>query len=267
MKSELKDFLDGKVLEYNRPEFIEEDPISIPHRFSNKQDIEIAALFAATFAWGQRKTIIAKCSELLRLMDDDPHNFVLNHTDADLKHLQNFKHRTFNGTDTLYFVHFLNRFYRSNDSLELAFVGPGEQTSSQVEDCLRRFHYTFFDDADSPRRTRKHVSTPERNSACKRLNMFLRWMVRSDEAGVDFGIWKRLDPGQLICPCDVHVGRVARSLGLLSRKQTDWNAAMELTSHLRGFDPSDPVKYDFALFGLGVIEGFAGPNSALKAVE
>jgi uncharacterized protein (TIGR02757 family) len=249
----LKNFLDEKVLQYNQRDFIENDPISIPHLFKKKQDIEIAGLFAATLAWGQRKTIIRKCRELMTMMDNDPHNFVLNHSDEELKLLLEFKHRTFNATDTVYFIEFLKSFYQKHESLEDAFlVAPDEQT---IENGLIGFHNLFFGLPDFPTRTKKHVATPARKSTCKRLVMYLRWMVRQDNKGVDFGIWKAIKPSQLVCPCDLHVDRVARQLKLIRRKQTDWQTALELTEELRKFDPSDPVKYDFALFGLG-IEGW-----------
>lgn len=253
---DLKDFLDQKVEQYNQPGFIELDPVSIPHRFTKEQDIEIAGFFAATLAWGQRRTIIQKCNELLELMDNSPHDFVLHHTDEDLKSLLKFKYRTFNDLDLLYFVRFFSWYYKRNSSLEAAFcVGlEGEMTSMKT--LLGNFHQMFFELPDAPQRTKKHVATPERNSACKRLNMFLRWMVRKDEKGVDFGIWQKIKPAQLICPCDLHVDRVARKLGLIQRRQTDWLTAVELTERLREFDPIDPVKYDFALFGLGVEEKF-----------
>lgn len=252
----LKDFLDEQVDRYNRPAFIEEDPVSIPHAFSAKHDIEIAGFFAATLAWGQRRTIIQKCRELLSLMDNAPHDFMLNHSGHELKSLLRFKHRTFNATDLLWFVHFFSHFYRRHESLEEAFASGLTSTSETVESGLIRFHRLFFEDQNAPDRTRKHVATPERKSACKRLNMFLRWMVRKDDRGVDFGLWHKIKPSQLVCPCDLHVDRVARRLGLISRKQTDWRTALELTHRLRMMDPADPVKYDFALFGLGVMEKY-----------
>ncbi len=252
---ELKLFLDEKVDQFNRPGFIENDPISVPHMYTLKQDIEIAGLFAATLAWGQRVTIIRKCTELFEMMDNDPYRFVLYHKDRDLKPLLNFKHRTFNATDTLYFVESLRNLYSKYDSLEAAFqTDPGDET---IESGLIRFQQLFFSMEDFPRRTAKHVSSPERKSTCKRLVMYLRWMVRSDNRGVDFGLWKNIKPAQLICPCDVHVDRVARRLKLIKRKQTDWQTALELTANLRRFDPADPVKYDFALFGLGIDEGWS----------
>ncbi len=252
----LKDFLDEKVEQYNQPGFISNDPISIPHRFSKKQDIEISGFFAAILAWGQRKTIINKCLELFQLMDNAPHDFLLHHQEPDLKAFLNFKHRTFNEVDTLYFIHFLSWFYRRHESLEEAFLNGQTGKLDAMESILIQFHQFFFSLADSPTRTKKHIATPARKAACKRINMYLRWMVRSDEKGVDFGLWTKIKPSQLICPCDLHVDRVGRKLGLITRKQTDWQTALELTERLREFDPEDPVKYDFALFGLGIEEKF-----------
>ncbi|SFE41145.1 TIGR02757 family protein [Thermoflexibacter ruber] len=246
----LKAFLDEKVAQYNQPNFIEHDPIQIPHLFSQKQDIEIAGLFAAVLAWGQRVTIIKKCKELLSLMDYTPFDFIRNHQANDLKPFLKFKHRTFNDIDTLYFIHFLKNFYAEHDSLESAFLYKEKVMS--MKEALIHFHRLFFSLEDSPLRTRKHISTPERKSACKRLNMYLRWMVRKDNKGVDFGLWEKIAPQYLICPLDVHVERVARKLHLLTRPQTDWEAAIELTENLKKLDPQDPVKYDFALFGLGL---------------
>jgi uncharacterized protein (TIGR02757 family) len=248
----LKEFLDSKVETYNQPSFIKDDPICIPHLFIKKQDIEITGFFAAVFAWGNRKTIINKSKELMQLMNMQPHEFCLNQDLGRLKRLLGFKHRTFNSTDLLYFVEFLQYHYRNNDSLETAFTKWG----TNVEHMLTGFHHYFFSLEDVPPRTKKHIATPEKRSNCKRLNMFLRWMVRDDNKGVDFGIWKNIKPSQLICPVDVHVARVAKRLNLLQRKQTDWNAAIELTEELRKLDPDDPVKYDFALFGLGVMEKY-----------
>lgn len=252
----LKDFLDSKVEEYNQPAFIKEDPICIPHLFTKKQDIEIAAFFAAIFAWGSRTIIINKSKELMRLMSMQPHQFVLEHSEKELQTLLQFKHRTFNTTDLLYFIEFLKFHYSSNDSLETAFSKWMEIHDDSTEQMLIGFHHYFFSLEDVPPRTKKHIATPEKKSNCKRLNMFLRWMVRKDNKGVDFGLWQQINPSQLICPVDVHVARVAKRLKLLQRKQTDWSAALELTSYLRTLDPADPVKYDFALFGLGVIEKY-----------
>lgn len=281
----LKDFLDAKVAQYNQPNFIANDPISIPHQYTLKQDIEIAAFFAAILAWGQRKTIINKCNELLARMDNQPYQFMLHHSDNDLKGLLGFKHRTFNDTDLLYFVAFFKQHYQQADSLETAFIPKAltyraaylsveeivsgyELTSSTcytsdliiadftIEKALNHFRSYFFSLPDFPRRTIKHISSPLQKSTCKRLNMFLRWMVRKDNCGVDFGIWNTLRASDLICPCDVHVDRVARHFGLIERKQTDWLTAVELTARLKEFDAEDPVKYDFALFGLGVEREF-----------
>lgn len=262
-KDALREFLELKVRQFNTPEFIENDPVSIPHLFSKRQDIEIAGFFAAVFAWGQRPTIIRKCRELLDLMDNDPHRFVLEHSEKDLKRLLAFRHRTFNSTDTLYFIRFLNWFYGKHKSLSKAF--PVRPSDLHVGAALSHFHQLFFSLPEYPERTRKHVSTPERKSTCKRLNMYLRWMVRSDEPGVDFGLWKSIRPDQLICPFDVHVDRISRKLGLVRRTQSDWFTAVELTETLKGFDPADPVKYDFALFGLGVSE-FAGAKGLRRLV-
>jgi uncharacterized protein (TIGR02757 family) len=250
--NKLADLLNAKTEQYNRPGFIKDDPISVPHCFSKKQDIEIAGFFAAIFAWGNRTAIIQKSKELMHLMDDKPHDFCLHHSPKELKVLTGFKHRTFNTTDLLYFIEFFRDHYSQQQSLETAFTRNG----SSVEEMLTGFHQYFFSLPDVPARTKKHIATPEKRSTCKRLNMFLRWMVRKDNKGVDFGIWNVISPSQLICPIDLHVARVARRLNILQRKQTDWMAALELTDFLRTLDKDDPVKYDFALFGLGAIEKF-----------
>lgn len=247
-----KDFLDSKVEQYNQLSFIKDDPVSIPHLFSKKQDIEIAGFFAAVFAWGNRTTIINKSKELMQCMDMSPHAFITRHSETDLKKLLHFRHRTFNTTDLLYFVAFLKYHYQKNKSLENAFTKWGDN----VEQMLIGFHHYFFSLEHVPPRTKKHIASPEKRSNCKRLNMFLRWMVRSDNKGVDFGIWKNIKPSQLICPVDLHVARVAKRFNLLHRKQVDWQAAIELTEYLQTLDAEDPAKYDFALFGLGVIEKF-----------
>lgn len=252
----LRDFLEQKVEQYNRPGFIALDPISIPHRFSKKEDIEISGFFAAILAWGQRKTILNKCTELFEMMDNSPHDFLLNHQEGDLKPFLTFRHRTFNDVDALYFIHFLSWFYKKHSSLEEAFLLGQTGKVNSMESILTSFQNFFFSLSDSPPRTRKHIATPSRKSACKRINMYLRWMVRADDRGVDFGLWKKISPSQLICPCDLHVDRVGRKLGLISRKPTDWLTALELTAKLREFDAADPVKYDFTLFGLGVEEKF-----------
>lgn len=257
---ELHEFLDRKVIEFNTAAFIEDDPICIPHLFSKKQDIEIAGFFAAIFAWGIRKTIINKSKLLLQLMDNAPHDFCLHHNDNDLKRLERFCHRTFNDTDLLYFISFLKFHYSKHSSLETAFFNKKTIQRSNnnciIEQSLNHFYQYFFSLDDVPQRTKKHIASPAKNSTCKRLNMYLRWMVRVDKKGVDFGIWKKIAPSQLICPVDVHVARVAKNFNLLKRKQVDWLAAVELTEALKTMDPTDPVKYDFALFGLGVLEKY-----------
>jgi uncharacterized protein (TIGR02757 family) len=252
----LKDFLNRKTEEYNQPSFIKDDPVSIPHLFTRVPDIEIAGFFAAVFAWGNRTIIIKKSHELMQAMDMAPHQFMLQHTDNDLKKLLLFKHRTFNTTDLLYFIEFLKFHYSGHSSLESAFTRGMAKNDVTIENGLAGFHHYFFSLEEVPARTRKHIATPEKNSTCKRLNMFLRWMVRRDKGGVDFGLWKTISPAQLICPIDLHVARVAKRFNLLSGKQINWQAAIALTTALRKLDPNDPVKYDFALFGLGVVEKF-----------
>jgi uncharacterized protein (TIGR02757 family) len=247
-EAELKRWLEQKVTYYNRPSFIPNDPISLPHLFKRKQDIEIAGLFAAVFAWGNRTTIINKTKELLQLMDMQPYQFCLEHNPKKLKKLLHFKHRTFQSDDLYYFLYFLHQHYSKYDSLETAFF-PRKKMS--VEDGLNHFRAYFFS-YEHLKRTEKHISSPIQQSACKRLNMYLRWLVRKDNKRVDFGMWKNISPAALICPLDVHVSNVARELNLLKRKQNDWQAALELTENLKRFDAKDPVKYDFALFSVGV---------------
>lgn len=247
----LKEFLDKKADQYNTPAFIEDDPISVPHLFSKKQDQEIMGFFAAIFAWGQRKTIINKARELSERMDNSPHDFILNHSDNDLKRLLGFKHRTFNDLDLQYCIDFLSRHYTKFESLEDAFF-PNEGMS--IEEGLNYFHNYFFASPHAPNRTQKHIPSPDRKSACKRLNMYLRWMVRNDNKGVDFGIWTNVKPKDLICPLDLHVDRTARKLNLLTRDKADWRSALELTENLRLLDKDDPTKYDFALFGISIEE-------------
>ena len=256
MAENLKAVLDKKVEEYNRPDFIKDDPISIPHLFTRKEDIEISAFFASIFAWGNRRTIIQKSIELMKLMQMSPHAFVLNAGEKELRELEHFKHRTFNTTDVYYFIEFFKAHYSRSNSLESAFTNWMKKNDENTENALNGFYHYFFSLEHVPKRTLKHIASPAKGSTCKRLNMFLRWMVRSDDRGVDFGIWKNISPAQLVCPIDVHVARVARRFGLLSRNQTDWLSALELTSYLKRLDGQDPVKYDFALFGLGVIEKF-----------
>lgn len=252
----LKDFLEKKVVLYNQPSFITSDPVCIPHRFNKKQDIEIAGFFAAVFAWGNRTTIIRKSILLMNLMDDSPYQFIKEHSEADLKKLLQFRHRTFNVTDLLYFILFLKTHFSLSTSLETAFSQWMLKDDDNIENALSGFHDYFFSLPDAPARTKKHIATPQRNSTCKRLNMYLRWMVRHDNKGVDFGIWKKIRPDQLICPIDVHVARVAKRFELIKRKQVDWKTALELTANLKRFDPDDPAKFDFALFGLGAVEKF-----------
>jgi uncharacterized protein (TIGR02757 family) len=269
--ADLRVFLDKKVLEYNRPSFITDDPVRVPHQYSRQQDIEIAGFFAAIFAWGNRTTIIRKSEELMQMMDRAPYEFVLNHTGRDLRRLLGFRHRTFNATDLLYFIAFFRHHYSRYDSLEDAFLLPWEAREPAVEGweaerALSAFYHYFFSLTEAefsgeggslvPPRTRKHIASPEKKSSCKRINMFLRWMVRRDDNGVDFGLWRRIGPERLICPLDLHVARVAKKFQLLTRSSADWLAAIELTENLRALDAGDPVKYDFALFGLGIMEKF-----------
>ena len=246
--------------EYNNLSFIPLDPVSIPHLFTKKQDIEISGLFASIFAWGNRTTIINKCRELMKLMDNSPHEFIVNHKEKDRKRFLGFRHRTFNDTDLLYFIAFLQYHYTWHASLEEAFfpkkIISDRSSTELIERALNNFSGYFFSLEDVPQRSKKHIASPIKNSGCKRLNMFLRWMVRNDGRGVDFGIWKKIKPSQLIIPLDLHVARVAKHFKLLSRPKSDWQSALELTKNLRKFDALDPVKYDFALFALGVIEKY-----------
>jgi uncharacterized protein (TIGR02757 family) len=255
-ENKLIDFLNNKVEAYNTRDFIAADPVSIPHLFSKKQDIEISGFFAAIFSWGNRTTIINKSKELMQAFDNSPHEFITQHQPTDLKRFLQFRHRTFNPTDLLYFIEFFRHHYAENTSLETAFSKGMLTSDENTGNALRYFRQKFFSLEDAPARTRKHISSPETNSTCKRLSMFLRWMVRKDRSGVDFGIWKKISPAQLVCPVDLHVARVARRFNLLQRTQTDWLAAVELTDYLKKLDKDDPVKYDFALFGLGVLEKF-----------
>lgn len=252
----IKAFMNSKAEEYNHPSFIATDPICIPHGFTKKQDIEIAAFFAAILAWGNRTAIIAKGKDLMNRMGNAPHDFCLHAGKNELKRLLTFKHRTFNATDILHFVEFFRHHYTHYDTLETAFTRWMQPGDRHTGNALSGFHRYFFSLEDAPARTRKHIATPEKKSTCKRLNMFLRWMVRKDDRGVDFGLWENISPAQLICPIDVHVARVARHFNMVTRQQTDWLAALELTEYLRQLCADDPVKYDFALFGLGVVEKF-----------
>ena len=252
-KKELKSLLDAKYKLYNQKSFIESDPISIPHRFSKKQDIEISGFWTAILSWGQRVTIINKANQLMELMSESPHDFILNHTEKDRAAFLDFKHRTFNSIDTLYFLEWLQQYYRKNKSLESAFMIGQDLKAFNMQEALANFHKEFFSLPDYPARTKKHISNPGKNSSAKRINMFLRWMVRKDKKGVDFGIWNQIPLFALHIPLDVHVHRIALQLKLTSRKQSDWKTVVEITNNLKKLDPKDPGKYDYALFGLGVL--------------
>ena len=251
----LKEFLDEKYFLYNHKKFIESDPICIPHQFTKKQDVEIAAFLAATIAWGNRQSIIKNAGKLMQFMDFEPHSFVTNATTKDLKVFSKFVHRTFNGDDCIFFIQSLKHLYKNNESLEVLFSKGIKSNDETIKNGIVNFREEFFS-IQHPKRTQKHVSNPVKNSSSKRLCMFLRWMVRTDKAGVDFGIWKTIKPSQLCLPLDLHTGNVSRKLGLLKRTQNDWQAVEEVTALLRQLDNKDPVKYDFALFGLGVFEKF-----------
>lgn len=251
--SELRDFLNQKVAQYNKPAFIASDPIQIPKQFSEKKDIEIAAFFTATIAWGNRAGIIKNAQNLIDRMGNAPYDFVMNASKSDLKSINGFVHRTFNDIDTHFFMRSLRNIYSKYDSLETLFMPLKNEMN--LHHSISRFREVFFE-IPYPQRTSKHVANPQKGSAAKRIHMFLRWMVRQDSNGVDFGIWRHIAPSKLSCPLDVHSGNVARKLGLIDRKQNDLKALMELDENLRKLDPIDPVKYDFALFGLGVFEKF-----------
>jgi uncharacterized protein (TIGR02757 family) len=252
-RNEMQDFLNAKVLQYNHPDFIELDPIQIPHLYSEKEDIEIAGFLAATIAWGNRVSIIKSAHRMMNLMGNSPHDFVLHHKEKHLERIDGFVHRTFSSTDLLYFLHALKMLYLKKDGLEGVFTR--HQSATSLQEAIHHFKKEFFS-LPHPERTLKHLPDPLKGSAAKRINMFLRWMVRNDDMGVDFGLWKHISPSKLSCPLDVHTGTVARKLGLLKRKQNDAKAVHELDLVLRSFDPEDPVKYDFALFGLGASEKF-----------
>jgi len=249
---ELFDFLEAKYEQYNRPEFIETDPISVPRRFTRKEDIEIAAFLTATLSWGNRLSIVNDAGKLLEMMDDAPYEFILHSGRSETERFKSFYHRTFNGKDCIFFLESLRNIYQHHKGLESLFL-PDDTTG--IKGSLCRFRSVFLETAH-PVRSEKHIADPIRNASAKRLLMFLRWMVRNDLRGVDFGLWKKISPSLLMCPLDIHSGNVARKLSLLKRKVNDWKAVEELTENLRQFDPEDPVKYDFALFGLGVFEKF-----------
>ncbi|MEM9141915.1 MAG: TIGR02757 family protein [Bacteroidota bacterium] len=251
--TELKEFLDAKVTYYEHPRFLDSDPIQVPHRFSKKEDVEISGFLTATIAWGNRKSIIHNALRMMELMDNAPHEFITQYKEKDLDRFNGFVHRTFNAMDLSYFVTALKHVYSTYGGLEKAFAQGAE--SHNLQSGISRFKKLFFE-MPHPKRTTKHLSDPLSGSAAKRINMFLRWMVRDKATGVDFGLWEKFSPAQLSCPLDVHSGNVARKLGLLQRKQNDAKAVSELDENLRILDPIDPVKYDFALFGLGVFEKF-----------
>ena len=251
--ADLKSFLDEKVEKFNQPSFIETDPIQVPKQFSQKENIEIAGFLTATISWGNRSTIIKNAMKLMSLMDFQPRDFILNSSLSEIKKLDNFVHRTFNGRDCIYFIHSLKNIYQNHGGLQPVFE-KGFQIENTVKSALAHFFSVFFELEGE--RTRKHISNVTKGASAKRLNMFLRWMVRNDKGGVDFGIWKGIPASALMLPLDVHTGNVSRKLGILNRKSNDWKAVVEVTKTLRKFDPADPVKYDFALFGLGVFEKF-----------
>ncbi|MFH0843558.1 MAG: TIGR02757 family protein [Bacteroidota bacterium] len=251
--SELKEVLDEKADLYNRPSFIEHDPISIPHQFSVKEDIEISGFLAATIAWGNRKSILKSAIRMIELMDGKPYDFIVNHEVSDLERMKGFVHRTFNSDDLIYFIKALKNIYLYRGGLEKIF--SENRTADSLQPAIHSLKHIFFE-LPHDRKTERHVSDPFSGSAAKKLNMFLRWMIRKDNRGVDFGIWKSISPSILSCPLDVHSGNVARKLGILKSRQNDAKAVLELDSVLRAFDKDDPVKYDFALFGLGIYENF-----------
>lgn len=247
---DLKKFLDQKANEFNVPDFIESDPVSVPHMFSLKQDIEIAGFLTAILSWGQRPVIIANSLRLIQMMDNEPYRFLQNAADNDFSRFSGFVHRTFNSDDCLFFLQALRILYNEYESLEELFL-MGYKREFSIKQGIKELRDSFLQPPHLLR-SEKHFPDPEKGSAAKRINMFLRWMVRHDEKEVDFGIWKSISPAHLMCPLDVHSGRTARKLGLLKRKQDDWRAVEELTGALRLFDPDDPVKYDFALFGMSI---------------
>ncbi|MBA10451.1 MAG: TIGR02757 family protein [Flavobacteriaceae bacterium] len=252
-KKELKSFLDLKVEMYNRNSFIASDPIQVPHQFSKKEDIEIAGFLSATIAWGNRIMIIRNAKKMMEIMDNSPFDFIMNHSSKDLESITGFVHRTFNSYDLQYFIKSLQNIYQNHGGLEC--ILKPLKGDINYQNSITEFKTIFFE-LQHEVRTEKHISNPLKNSAAKRIHMYLRWMVRKDTKGVDFGLWKTHSPAFLSCPLDVHSGNVARKLGILTRKQNDWKAVHELDTKLRSFDVKDPVKYDFALFGLGVFEKF-----------
>jgi uncharacterized protein (TIGR02757 family) len=252
-KEELKDFLDAKVLQYNTIDFIEPDPISVPHRYTLKEDIEISGFLASTIAWGNRKMITKNGHRMMDILGDSPYDFVMSHEDYQLERLEGFVHRTFNSEDFKHFIKALKHIYTNRGGLQQIFIE--HQTDTSLQPAIHALNEAFFE-IPHLSRTRKHVADPNKGSVAKRINMCLRWFVRNDSTGVDFGIWNNISSSKLSCPLDVHSGNVARKLGLLTRKQNDSKALMELDTNLRLLDLNDPVKYDFALFGLGIFEEF-----------
>jgi uncharacterized protein (TIGR02757 family) len=250
---ELKSFLDEKADKYNRPEFIDSDPISVPHRYSQKEDIEISGFLAATIAWGNRTMILKNAGRMMAFMDDSPYEFVLHHSENDLKRIKGVIHRTFMASDFVYFIKALEVIYKRHNGLEEIF--NQYKTEDSLQPAIHQFRKVFFELPHDNRIT-KHISDPLKSAAAKRMNLFLRWMIRKDNRGVDFGLWKSVSPSVLSCPLDIHTGNVARKLGMLTRRQNDSKAVSEIDSILRKLDKEDPVKYDFALFGLGVYERF-----------
>lgn len=263
-KYQLKQYLDEQVLLYNQAAFIAHDPISLPHQFSKKQDREIIGFWVAILAWGNRKSIITSGERLIQLMEGNPYDFVCQHKEEDRKKFEKFVHRTFNFSDALFFLEFLQKWYSNHDSLEDAFFAGITDASEHVGPALIHFHGCFSETSQAPTRTMKHIASPKSKSRCKRLLMFLRWMVRHDNAGVDFGIWKKIKPHQLLMPLDVHVERTARALGLLRRKALDWEAVLELSRACSELDPTDPVKYDYALFGISQSKSHFSPFLKLR---
>lgn len=248
-KEQLKNYLDKKVDKYNQIDFIDSDPIQIPHKFSKKEDIEIAGFLSATIAWGNRKMIIKNADKMMEILDYSPHDFIMNYQESDLNKISNFVHRTFNIQDLIQFIKSINNIYTNHGGIENIFTSF--QGKDSMKEAISTFKNIFFENNNSPRTT-KHISNPSKGSAAKRINMYLRWMVRKDNKGVDFGLWKNISPAKLSIPLDVHSGRIARELGILNRKQNDWKSVCELDTQLRKLDAHDPVKYDFALFGIGV---------------
>lgn len=252
MKKDVAEILEKKYAFFNHPSFIEHDPIQIPHQFSDLKNKEIMGFWVAMLSWGQRKTILHNAKTLIQLMEGNPYDFIMNHQEKDLQRFEHFKHRTFQLTDTLYFIDFFKRHYTEYESLESAFLLTHQKENENIKEALIGFHHYFFDVNHAPHRTKKHISTPAKNSACKRICMFLRWFVRKDQMGVDFGVWNKIQASQLICPLDIHSQTTAEKLALIQPGPANWKKAEELTFELKKLDPSDPVKYDFSLYGMGI---------------